>query len=124
VGGGVRDAIRAQRVRLHLSRPATDVVISIRDSQGHLVIECDTRLTSPLDDRRNAPSDTISCLLSDLHLVPGRYYLTVTVLEGTDLVDYIENVARFDVGEAQVGGRFMPLGSKGAVTAPHVWSFE
>jgi hypothetical protein len=102
------------------------VGISVLDTNDVPVFGCMTTMTT-LRDFRDVPSHgEVVCKVTNLPLIPGRYWVTVMIKDDDGMADLVDRAARFSVVD---GGRtgFLDMPSRswgGSVVVPHTWEWR
>jgi lipopolysaccharide transport system ATP-binding protein len=126
-GGGHPDVVvggAPARIEVALTEllPMLECRITIVNSVGQPVTTLDSEFTSPTDQRDPGLGTTITCDLSSLPLLPGRYRLDIVIKGRRQIQDGLQAAAFFDVEPGIVGDRPMPTsGLEGDVALDHAW---
>ena len=122
---GYRTTVGNGSVTGRLSVPDGVLVFSpgIGPGKGSLQTNANgTFLYTASDDVAHGETQTFTCWLDELYLLPGRYRVNTAVFVGETLQDHIEGAALFEVENGPVRGRVMSTsGPNFRVGFPHRW---
>jgi len=95
--------------------------ISVRDSDDVALFACTTAMTGA--DFYSVPArGLIRCRVPHFPLVPGRYSVTLKLIDNHGWADYVTQAATFDVVEGRQQVASADWG--GSVVVPHEWRLE
>lgn len=115
---------RPAQFDFHLSSiaPRLSCVFTIYDNFGQPVATFNSAVEAPNDLRDPSIARTLTCLIDELPLVPGRYRINVAISADGSLQDHIEAAAFFEVEQGLLRGRPVIKGNGyGRVCLQHRW---
>ncbi len=114
------------KIRLHYTRPEMTgkllVRIIINDSLDQRLAQFSSDIFNPGLFQGAPSSGAIECVVPQLNLVRGVYYLHVVAADSFGLVDWIDRACAIDVIESDVfGTSYIPLPQWGTFVLPSEW---
>jgi lipopolysaccharide transport system ATP-binding protein len=99
--------------------------ISVEDSIGQRLLNFSPSVQSPDLVKEPVCKGTFDCIIPQIRLLPGIYYLTLIIGNGSSDLDRIDRAGQFSVEAADVFDTgFPPLAHHGIYYQEAEWSFE
>ena len=100
------------------------VAIDVYNGNGNRIFYCNSEVVTGVAFNVSADNVVFKCNIPRLPLMPGIYYVHVSLSMDSNRVDFITNALMFDVvdGDFWKSGRFVSGGNPPVVLVDHNWS--
>jgi len=95
-------------------------IFTMYNSYGVMVSYYDTKMRNDSDDLSDS-TNSLTCRIDRLLLVPGRYYVNTCLSVQGEMHDHVHAAASFEVVENIVDGRVVGADMQGMMVMPHEW---